>query len=124
MTGLDCDSRLGRKRSRGDAGRRRSRRHDRKPVSATAVVARQAGRRVRGQLTGQDAWAEQRDALEVSRRDFINAARREPVGAREPVSDVPVARPPLTEIRQMFDWPPGSVHEDDGERSRGDNGPG
>jgi hypothetical protein len=77
-----------------------------------------------GQLTGQDAWAEQRDALEMSRRDFINAARREPVGARESVSDVPVARPPLTEIRQMFGWPPVPVHEDDGERSRGDYGPG
>jgi len=50
--------------------------------------------------------------MEVSRRDFINAARHEPVGAREPVSDVPVARPPLTEIRQMFGWPPVPDHED------------
>jgi hypothetical protein len=55
-----------------------------------------------GQLTSEDAWAGQRDAMELSRRDFINAARREPVGERESVSDVPVARPPLTEIRQMF----------------------
>ena len=66
----------------------------------------------RGQLTSEDAWAEQRDALELSRRDFINAARREPVGARELVSDVPVARPPLTEIRQMFGSPPVPGHED------------
>ena len=58
-----------------------------------------------GQLTSEDARGEQRDAMELSRRDFINAARREPVGAREPVSDVPVARPPLTEIRQMFGPP-------------------
>jgi hypothetical protein len=46
-----------------------------------------------GQLTSQDAWADQRDAMELSRRDFINAARRESLGARESVSDVPVARP-------------------------------
>ena len=55
-----------------------------------------------GQLASEDAWVEERDAMELTRRDFINAARREPVGAREPVSDIPVARPPLTEIRQMF----------------------
>lgn len=65
-----------------------------------------------GQLTSEDAWAEQRDAMELSRRDFINAARREPVGARQPVSDVPVARPPLTEIRHIFGSPAVPVHED------------
>jgi hypothetical protein len=64
-----------------------------------------------GQLSSKDAWAEEREAIELSRRDFINAARRHPVGARDPVSDVPVARPPLTEIRQMFGWPPVPVHE-------------
>jgi hypothetical protein len=65
-----------------------------------------------GQLTSEDAWAEHRDAMELSRRDFINAARHEPIGAREPVSDVPVARPPLTEIRRMFGSPAVAVHED------------
>jgi hypothetical protein len=62
-----------------------------------------------GQLTDEDAWAVQRDAMELARRDFINAARRDPVGEREHVSDVPVARPPLAEIRQMF----GSAGESD-----------
>lgn len=62
-----------------------------------------------GQLTEEDAWAVLRDAMELSRRDFINAARRDPVGEREQVSDVPVARPPLAEIRQMF----GSAAESD-----------
>lgn len=65
-----------------------------------------------GLLTSEDAWAEQRDAMELSRRDFINAARREPVGERQPVGDVPVARPPLTEIRQMFGTPEVPGHQD------------
>lgn len=55
-----------------------------------------------GQLANEDAWASQRDAMELSRRDFINAARRELVGEREPVGDVPAARPLLAEIRQIL----------------------
>jgi hypothetical protein len=63
-----------------------------------------------GRLTGKDAWAEDRDAMELSRRDFVNAARRGPFGAGELVADVPVARPPLTEIREMFGWPATTIH--------------
>ncbi len=74
-----------------------------------------------GQLTSKDAWAEEREVIELSRRDFINAARRDPVGARDPVSDVPVARPPLTEIRQMFGGPPAPIHEDKGKRRDGEH---
>jgi hypothetical protein len=73
-----------------------------------------------GQLTGEHTWAEQRDAMELSRRDFINAARREPIGRREPVGDVPVARPPLTEIRQMFGSPADPVGEDATEQHDGE----
>lgn len=47
-----------------------------------------------GQLTSKDAWAEEREAIELSRRDTINAARRDPVGALDRVGDVPVARSP------------------------------
>jgi hypothetical protein len=65
-----------------------------------------------GWLTGKDAWAKDRDAMELSRRDFINAARREPVDAGELVADVPVARPPLAEIRQMFGWPAATIHDE------------
>jgi hypothetical protein len=72
-----------------------------------------------GQLTSKDAWAEERESIELSRRDFINAARRHPVGARDPVSDVPVARPPLIEIRQMFGWPP--VHEEKSKQHDGED---
>ena len=46
--------------------------------------------------------------MELARRDFINATRRDVVDAKTPVDDVPVARPPLSEIRQMFG--PASVH--------------
>lgn len=59
-----------------------------------------------GQLTGKDAWTQEREVIELSRRSFINAARREPIGAWEPVRNVPVVRPPPTEIRQMFRWRP------------------
>jgi hypothetical protein len=65
-----------------------------------------------GRLTSEDAWAEHRDAMELCRRDFINAARSEPIGAGELVTDVPVARPPLAEIQQMFGWPATAIHED------------
>ena len=47
-------------------------------------------------------------AMELARRDFINASRRDVVDAKTSVDDVPVARPPLAEIRQMFG--PASVH--------------
>ena len=78
-------------------------------TSAVRTAARQMDRAFwlcgaqikNGQLTDEDAWAVQRDAMELSRRD--------PVGEREHVSDVPVARPPLAEIRQMF----GSAAESD-----------
>ena len=62
----------------------------------------------RGQITGEAEWAVARDEMEVARRDFINAARREVVDTKAFVDDVPVARPPLSEIRQLFDFP--SVH--------------
>jgi hypothetical protein len=81
----------------------------------------EAARIKSGQLTSKDAWAEEREAIELSRRDFINAARRDPVGARDLVSDVPVARPPLTEIRQMFGWPPVPVHKDRSEQHDGED---
>ena len=53
-------------------------------------------------MTSEDAWAQARDEMELSRRDFINAARREVVDIRTSVEDVPVARPALSEIRELF----------------------
>ncbi|MBO0823762.1 MAG: hypothetical protein J2P27_07860 [Actinobacteria bacterium] len=72
-----------------------------------------------GLLAAEDAWVEQRDAMELARRDFINAARREPVGERQAVSDVPVARPPLTEIRQMLRSPDVPGHQDAAQQHEG-----
>jgi hypothetical protein len=60
------------------------------------------GRIKNGLMTGEDSWAPVRDEMELSRRDFINAARREVVGTKTFVDDVPVARPSLSEIREMF----------------------
>jgi hypothetical protein len=55
-----------------------------------------------GQMTRKEDWASARDEMEVARRDFINATRRDVVDAKTPVEDVPVARPPLSEIHQLF----------------------
>jgi hypothetical protein len=62
----------------------------------------------RGQIADEADWASTRDEMELARRDFINASRRDVVDAKTSVDDVPVARPPLAEIRQMFG--PASVH--------------
>jgi hypothetical protein len=56
----------------------------------------------RGQILNETDWATVRDEMEVARRDFINASRREVVQTKEAVDDVPVARPSLAEIRQLF----------------------
>jgi hypothetical protein len=56
----------------------------------------------RGQIYGESAWGEVRDEMELARRDLINAARREMVASKELVDDVPVGRPSLTEIDEMF----------------------
>jgi hypothetical protein len=53
-------------------------------------------------MAGEADWASARDEMEVARRDFINATRRDVVDAKTPVDHVPVARPPLSEIRQLF----------------------
>lgn len=55
-----------------------------------------------GQILNETDWATVRDEMEVARRDFINASRREVVQTKESVDDVPVARPSLAEIRQIF----------------------
>lgn len=56
----------------------------------------------RGHILNETDWAAVRDEMEVARRDFINASRREVVQTKETVDDVPVARPSLAEIRQLF----------------------
>jgi hypothetical protein len=56
----------------------------------------------RGQMAREEDWASARDEMELARRDFINATRRDVVDAKTSVEDVPVARPPLSEIHQMF----------------------
>jgi hypothetical protein len=56
----------------------------------------------RGQIASDADWAGVRDEMEVARRDFINATRRDVVDAKILVDDVPVARPPLSEISHMF----------------------
>jgi hypothetical protein len=66
----------------------------------------------RGQLTSEDAWSQHRDAMELARRDFINAARSDPICAGDVVQDVPVARPPLTELQQMFGTAAASGHKE------------
>jgi hypothetical protein len=55
-----------------------------------------------GQVANETDWATVRDEMEVARRDFINASRREVVHTKESVDDVPVARPSLAEIGQLF----------------------
>jgi hypothetical protein len=75
-----------------------------------------------GRPTDEAAWAEHRDAMELTRRDFINAARSEPIGAGELVTDVPVARPPLTEIQQMFGSPAATLQEDPPRQDDGEGG--
>jgi hypothetical protein len=62
------------------------------------------------QITDEDTWAVTRDYLESARLDFINTARRRVVNAKTTVNEVPVARPPLSEIQELFgsapDHPP------------------
>jgi hypothetical protein len=55
-----------------------------------------------GQILNETDWAAVRDEMEVARRDFINASRREVVQTKEAVDDVPVARPSLAETRQLI----------------------
>jgi hypothetical protein len=57
----------------------------------------------RGQIVGEKAWSEVRDEMELARRDLINAARREMVSSKDFVDDVPVGRPSLSELDQLFD---------------------
>jgi hypothetical protein len=64
----------------------------------------------RGHLANETDWASVRDEMELARRDFINASRREVVHSKASVDDVPVARPSLDEIRQIFG--PDSIHGD------------
>lgn len=64
----------------------------------------------RAQVASETDWAALRDEMEEARRDFINASRREVVQIKESVDDVPVARPSLAEIRQLFG--PASIHGD------------
>ena len=56
----------------------------------------------RGQIVNETDWAAVRDEMEVARRDFINASRREVVQTKEAVDDVPVARPSLADMRHLF----------------------
>ena len=62
----------------------------------------------RQQVADEVAWAELRDQMEVSRRDLINAARREVISTDDAVADVPVARPSLAEVEQIFESPASS----------------
>jgi hypothetical protein len=55
-----------------------------------------------GHVADEADWAAVRDEMEVARRDFINAARRDVVDTKESADDVPVARPSLAEIHQLF----------------------
>jgi hypothetical protein len=54
-----------------------------------------------GQATDEDAWASARDQMESARLDFINAARRNIVRSLVPVNDLPVARPPVSELIRL-----------------------
>jgi hypothetical protein len=61
----------------------------------------------REQIANEVVWAELRDEMELSRRDLINAARHEVVATRDLVADVPVARPSLAELSEIFGSPCG-----------------
>jgi hypothetical protein len=52
-------------------------------------------------MTGEGTWALVRDEMETARLDFINTARHGVLGVKEGVADVPFARRPLSEIREM-----------------------
>jgi hypothetical protein len=54
-----------------------------------------------GQVSDDDAWALARDQMESARLDFINAARRNIVRYLVPVTDLPVARPPHSELIRL-----------------------
>ena len=56
----------------------------------------------RGKSFDETIWAEIRDEMEFARRDLINAARRETVTSRDLVDDVPVGRPSLSEVANLF----------------------
>jgi hypothetical protein len=60
------------------------------------------GDRIKVGKASEEGWAQVRDEMEVSRRDFMNAARREVVETRVHIDDLPVARPPLSEVRELF----------------------
>jgi len=62
--------------------------------------------RIKGGQMSEDAWAADRDEMEAARLRFINAARRAIVTRSAVLSDVPVARPPLSEVRDLL----GSEH--------------
>jgi len=64
------------------------------------------GGRITSGLMTNETWATARDEMEAARRRFINAARLTVVDAKVPVDDAPVARPPLSEIHQMFGTAP------------------
>jgi hypothetical protein len=54
-----------------------------------------------GQITDDDAWAVARGRMESARLAFINAARRNTVRSLVPVTDLPVARPSLSELIRL-----------------------
>jgi hypothetical protein len=55
-----------------------------------------------GQVSDEDGgWPLVRDQMESARLDFINAARRYLVRPLMPVTDLPVARPPLSELIRL-----------------------
>ena len=54
-----------------------------------------------GQLPDGDAWAAARDRMESARLGFINAARQSTGRFLMPVTDLPVARPPLSELIRL-----------------------
>lgn len=61
-----------------------------------------AGSRINSRQMTETAWAEARDEIENTHLAFINAARPGVVNVKEPADGVPVARPPLSEIHDLF----------------------
>jgi hypothetical protein len=59
----------------------------------------------RGWKPDEDAWATVRDEMESARLEFINVARRKLTESGKTVTEVPVARLPLSELNELYGPP-------------------
>lgn len=69
----------------------------------------------RGWKPDEDAWAVVRDEMESSRLDFINSVRRKVIESKDSVGRVPVARPSLSELNELYGQPSDQLSSHDAE---------